>query len=74
VGVLWPTRRFAQAHVYMQGPELVARCAACEHVLLRLVNAAHNVWLDMRGMTYFRFDAPEVEIPATGTETAGTEH
>lgn len=53
-------RRFAEAHVYMQGPGLVARCAACEHVLLRLVNAPDHVWLDMRGMTYFRFDVPEV--------------
>ena len=68
------TRRFAEAHVYMQGPGLVARCAACEHVLLRLVNAAHNVWLDMRGMTYFRFEAPEVSVPGTGTEPARTEH
>ena len=67
------TRRFAEAHVYMQGPGLVARCAACEHVLLRLVNAPHQVWLDMRGMTFFRFDAPEVTAPS-GAETAGTEH
>ena len=52
------TRRFA--HVYLQGPGLVARCAACEHVLLRLVHAPHHMWLDMRGMTYVRFDAPEV--------------
>jgi NAD-dependent SIR2 family protein deacetylase len=54
------TKRFAEAHVYMQGPGPVARCAACEHVLLRLVNAPQRVWLDMRGMTYFRFCAPEV--------------
>ena len=67
------TRRFAEARVYMQGPGLVVRCAACEHVLLRLVNAPHHVWLDMRGMTYFRFEAPEVAVPGTGTETARTE-
>jgi hypothetical protein len=36
------------------------RCAALEHVLLRLVNAPRHVWLDMRGMTYVMFYAPEV--------------
>jgi hypothetical protein len=54
------TRRFAEAHLYMQGPGLVARCAACEHVLLRVVNAPQHVWLDMRGMAYFRLYVPEV--------------
>jgi NAD-dependent SIR2 family protein deacetylase len=44
------TKRFAEAHVYMQGPGLVARCAICEHVLLRLVTARQRVFLDMRGM------------------------
>jgi hypothetical protein len=43
-----------------QGPGLMVRCTAYEHVLLRLLNAAHHVWLDMRGMTYVRFYAPEV--------------
>ena len=46
------TRRFADAHVYMQCPGVVARCAACEHVLLRLVSVGHRVVLDMRGITY----------------------
>jgi hypothetical protein len=73
------TKRFAEAHVYeahvyMEGVGLVARCAACEHVPLRLVKAPDHVWLDMRGMTYFRFDAPEVEVPAAGTETVRAEH
>ena len=57
------TSRFAEAHLYMQGPGLVARCAACEHVLLRLVNAPNHAWLDMRGVTYFRFYTPEVAEP-----------
>jgi uncharacterized protein DUF6510 len=57
------TRRFAEAHIYMQGPGLVARCAACEHVLLRLVTAPNNAWLDMRGVTYLRFYTPEVKAP-----------
>jgi hypothetical protein len=32
------TKRFAEAHVYMQCPGVVARCAVCEHILLRFVN------------------------------------
>ena len=50
------TRRFADAHVYMQCPGVVARCAACEHVLLRLVSVGHRVVLDMRGITYLSVD------------------
>jgi hypothetical protein len=51
-------RRFAEAHVYMQGPGVVARCVVCEHVLLRLVNARQRVFLDVRGMTYLSLNAP----------------
>jgi hypothetical protein len=50
-------RRFAEAHLYMQAPGVVARCAVCEHVLLRLVNARERMFLDARGMTYLRLDA-----------------
>ena len=49
-------RRFAEAHLYMQAPGVVARCAVCEHVLLRLVNAQQQMVLDARGMTYLRLD------------------
>ena len=44
--------RFAEAHLYVQCPGLVARCALCGHVLLRLVNTQQHVYLDLRGMTY----------------------
>ena len=50
------TKRFAEAHLYMQGPGIVARCAACENVLLRYVNARQRVFLDVRGMTYLSLD------------------
>ena len=50
-------RRFAEAHLYMHGPGLVARCAVCEHVVLRLANVRHRVVLDLRGMTYLSFDS-----------------
>jgi hypothetical protein len=45
-------KRFAEAHLYMQAPGVVARCAVCEHVLLRLVNARQRIFLDARGLTY----------------------
>jgi Family of unknown function (DUF6510) len=53
------TRRFAEAHLYMEGPGVVARCCVCEHVLVRLVSARQGVFLDVRGLTYLRFDTME---------------
>jgi hypothetical protein len=49
-------RRFAEAHIYMRAPGVVARCAVCEHVLLRLANVGQRVFLDVRGMSYLRFE------------------
>lgn len=40
---------FAQAHVYDQGPGVVARCTTCEAVLARLVRTPTDAWLDLRG-------------------------
>ena len=54
------TKRFAEAHLYMQGPGVVARCAVCEQVLLRLVNARQRVFLDVRGMRYVSFDTSQL--------------
>jgi len=50
------TKPFAEARLYMQCPGVVARCSACEHVLLRLVTVRKRVLLDVRGMTYLRFN------------------
>jgi Family of unknown function (DUF6510) len=50
------TRRFAEAHLYMQAPGFVARCSVCQHVLLRLVNAGQRVFLDLRGLTCLILD------------------
>jgi Family of unknown function (DUF6510) len=55
------TKRFADAHVYMQSPGVVARCAVCQHVLLRLVNVRDRVLLDLRGMTYLSLDSEHVQ-------------
>jgi len=59
------TKRFAEANLYMQGPGVVARCAICEHVLLRLVDAGRRVFLDMRGMTRLILDTSQ------GQESSG---
>ena len=49
-------KRFAEAHVYMQAPGLVARCPVCQHVLLRLVNVRQRVFLDVQGLAYICLD------------------
>ncbi|HEY7223807.1 MAG TPA: DUF6510 family protein [Micromonosporaceae bacterium] len=48
----------AEAHVYNRAPGLVARCPACEAVLLRLVRAPDRAWLDLRGMSCLEFPLP----------------
>jgi hypothetical protein len=54
------TKRFAEAHLYMQCPGVVARCSVCEHVLLRLVSVRQRVFLDVRGMTYLSLDTAQL--------------
>ena len=49
----------AQARVYTRAPGLVARCPACEAVLLRLVRAPGRAWLDIRGLDCLEFMLPE---------------
>ena len=48
-------RRFAETHLYSHCPGLVARCALCGHVLLRLVNVGQRVLLDLSGMKHITF-------------------
>ena len=48
-------RRFAEAHLYSHCPGLVARCALCGYVLLRLVNVRQRVLLDLSGMKHLSF-------------------
>ena len=49
-------KRFAEAHLYMQAPGLVARCPVCQHVILRLVNVGQRVFLDVQGLAYICLD------------------
>ena len=55
------TKRFAEAHLYMQCPGVVARCAVCEHILLRLVTVRDRALLDLSGMTYLSLDTSQFE-------------
>ena len=52
-------KHFAEAHIYMKGPGIVARCAVCEQVLLRLVDVRHRMLLDVRGITYLSLEQLE---------------
>jgi hypothetical protein len=38
--------------VFDHAPGVVARCANCDHVLMRLVRGPGRAWLDMRGLDY----------------------
>ncbi len=42
--------RIAEATAYVQAIGVVVRCASCEGVLLRVVEAPGRAWLDMRGV------------------------
>ena len=55
------TKRFAEAHVYMQCPGVVARCAVCEQILLRFVTVRDRALLDLSGMTYFSLDTSQLK-------------
>jgi hypothetical protein len=51
----------AAARVYDQAAGLVARCARCESVLLRLIRAPERAYLDMHGMTFVELRLPDPE-------------
>ena len=59
------TKHFAEAHLYVQCPGIVARCAVCDDVLLRLVSIGERVLLDLRGMTYLRLDTSQLQWSST---------
>jgi hypothetical protein len=53
------TGPMAEVRVFDHAPGLVARCLACDQVLLRLVRGPGRAWLDLRGLTYLQFPAPD---------------
>jgi hypothetical protein len=54
-------RHFAEARLYVNCPGMVARCAGCGNVLLRLVKTGGRLLLDLRGMNYLAFDPAEFQ-------------
>jgi len=54
-------KRFAEAHIYMQGPGIVARCSVCQHVILRLVKARQRAFLDLRGLRCLMLDTSQLQ-------------
>jgi hypothetical protein len=53
------TAPMAEVRVFDHAPGLVARCPACDQVLLRLVRGPGRAWLDLRGLVYLRVPVPE---------------
>lgn len=45
-------KHFAETQVYVRAPGLVARCATCGNVLLRIVTAGDRTFFDMRGIAH----------------------
>jgi hypothetical protein len=48
------TAPMAEVRVFDHAPGVVARCPACDQVLLRLVHGPGRAWLDLRGLTYLQ--------------------
>jgi ribosomal protein S27E len=53
------TTAMAEARVFDHAPGVVARCPACDQVLLRLVRGPGRAWLDLRGLTYLQLPVPD---------------
>jgi hypothetical protein len=53
------TAPMAEARVFDHAPGVIARCPACDQVLLRLVHGPDRAWLDARGLTYLQLPVPE---------------
>jgi hypothetical protein len=53
------TGPMAEVRVFDHAPGVVARCPACDQVLLRLVQSAGRAWLDLRGLTYLQLPVPD---------------
>jgi hypothetical protein len=52
----------AEARVYRWSPGVVARCASCDTVLLRLVRSPDRAFLDLHGLTCLEFALPSSTV------------
>ena len=48
---------------FTHGPGFVLRCAACENVVLRIVETPEAIYLDARGAVYLRLARPKNSAP-----------
>jgi Zn finger protein HypA/HybF involved in hydrogenase expression len=48
----------AELRVFDHAPGVVARCPACDQVLVRLVRGSGRAWLDLRGLSYLQLPVP----------------
>jgi hypothetical protein len=53
------TGPMAEVRVFDHAPGVVARCPACDQVLLRLVQGPGRAWLDVRGLSYLQLPVAE---------------
>jgi hypothetical protein len=55
----WADRAHGPGAGVDHAPGVVARCPACDQVLLRLVCGPGRAWLDLRRLSYLQLLAPE---------------
>jgi hypothetical protein len=48
------TGPIAGVRVFDHAPGVVARCATCDQVLMRMVHGPGRAWLDLRGLSYLQ--------------------
>jgi Family of unknown function (DUF6510) len=48
-----------QAAVYPDAPGMIARCATCGEILLRIVRGPDRAWLDLRGVSCLQITLPD---------------
>ena len=53
------TAPMAEVRVFDHAPGVIARCPACDQVLLRLVRDRGRAWLDLRGLSYLQLALPD---------------
>jgi Family of unknown function (DUF6510) len=53
------TAPLAEVRVFDHAPGVVARCPACDQVLVRLVRGPGRAWLDLRGLSYLQLPMAE---------------
>jgi hypothetical protein len=49
----------AEVRAFTRAAGLVARCPACDTVLLRMVRAPGRIWLDLRGIRSLQIELPD---------------